>query len=214
MPLPTPPIARTAACLWAWALALITPGLSAAPVALNFSTTSTEVHEYFAHDPVIRAWAQFNGGSGTMNLERGVWQTVGLMGVSVGTGAPVDGCCQNETHDFHLDLTVAGIVRQLSASVEMKEILHNQYQYTLLDMDPVEMDLGAIGVLTIDLSPMAFQMLANTPFYGPATTAQARVMLLEPLQAVSSPGTLSLALMALSVAAFALPGVLPKPRRA
>jgi len=85
----------------------------------------------------------------------------------------------------------------MSLTVRMTEILNNQYQFDVLDTAPMEFDLGALGVVSVDLRPWSVQLQANTPIYQFAD-GLATVLLSGPAPAVPLPGTLPLAALALA----------------
>lgn len=189
----TPLTRRLAAC----ALALAATTGHAEVVALNYANSLSEVHEYFVDDPAIAGWVQVGGSSGSWNLQRGVLTNVESPGFNVGTGAAVEACCQAENHNFQWDMTVAGVTRALNVTVRMTEIANDQYQVDVLDAAPVVFDLGAIGLLTLDMKPLATQFRANTPLYF-AIFGQATALLSGPALGVPTPGSLPLAGVALA----------------
>ena len=191
--------------LAAWMLAGAAGVCSAGPVVLNYAITAAPLQEYFVDDPVVSGTIGFEAASGSWSLMRDEPTTVLTTRMLSGTGPAVVGCCQTDVHDFILDFTVAGLTRQITARVQMREISNNQYQVDLLDTPAAEFDLGAIGTLTLDLISYAFQPQANTPNY-PSFTMRATALLGDPAQAVPLPG--SLPLMALGLA-----GVLALRRR-
>ncbi len=190
----TPLTLRLAACT----LALAATGSHAEVVTLNYANSLSAVHEYFVDDPTIAGWVQVGGSSGTWNVQRDVLTNVESPGFKVGTGPAVDACCQAEDHTFNWDMTVAGVTRAMNVTVRMTEIANDQYQVDVLDAAPVVFDLGAIGLLTIDMKPLASQFRANTPLYF-AIFGQATALLSGPaVQGVPLPGTLPLAGLALA----------------
>lgn len=90
----------------------------------------------------------------------GVWFDAGSNDGTGNLGGP------DETHVFETEFTINGVTQTLVQQGRYRQILHNQFQFDLLESEKLTFNIASLGMLTVSTAPKSSQGLANLSNQG------------------------------------------------